>query len=158
MAWTHLRPNDVMQNFATVHRADIRGAGEIWAPAGHGRTSFVDVRDVADAAVRVLTEPGHERRSYTLTGAAAFDLYEVAALLSDALGRQVTYRNPGVLAFLRHVRASGSPVALGLVMTGVYTAARLGWAAAVSPDLEGLIGRPPTKLRSFVVDYAAVWR
>ncbi len=158
MAWTHLRPNDVMQNFATVHRADIRDTGEIWAPAGRGRTSFVDVRDVADAAVRVLTEPGHERRAYTLTGGEAFDLYNVAAVLSDALGRRITYRNPGIPAFLRHVKASGSPVALGLVMTGVYTAARLGWAAAVSPELEQLIQRPPTPLRSFVADYAAVWR
>ncbi len=50
LAWTHLRPNDWMQNFATVHRDDIR-RGELWAPAGKGRTSFVDARDVAEAAV-----------------------------------------------------------------------------------------------------------
>jgi len=29
LPWTHLRPNDFMQNFATVHRADIRGRGEM---------------------------------------------------------------------------------------------------------------------------------
>ncbi len=139
-------------------RADIRDDGEIWAPAGYGRTSFVDVRDVADAVVRVLTEPGHERRAYTLTGGEAFNMNEVAALLSDVLGRRITYRNPGIPAFLRHIRASGGPIALGLVMIGVYTAARLGWAAAVSPDLEQLIERPPTSLRAFVADYAAVWQ
>ncbi len=158
LPWTHLRPNDFMQNFATVHRDDIRGRGEIWAPAGRGRTSFVDVRDVADAAVRVLTEPGHERRAYTLTGGEAFGLGEVAALLSDVLGRPVAYRNPGIPAFLRHNRAAGRPVALGLVMTGVYTAARLGLAAEVTPDLARLLGRPPTPLRSFIQDYAEVWR
>lgn len=158
LAWTHLRPNDFMQNLATVHRDDIRNRGEIWAPAGQGRTSFVDVRDVAEAAARTLTEPGHERRAYTLTGDGAFNLAEVAALLSDVLGRPVAYRNPGIPAFLRHMRAAGHPLALGLVMTGVYTVARLGWAAAVAPDLARLIGRPPTALRSFVEDYADVWR
>ncbi len=158
MAWTYLRPNDVMQNFATVHRSDIRDAGEIWAPAGRGRTSFVDVRDVAEAAARVLTEPGHERRAYTLTGNEALDLYEAASVLSKALGRPIVYRNPGILAFMRHVSASGGPVALGVVMTGVYTAARLGWAAPVSPTLEHLIGRAPTSLRSFAEDYVATWR
>ncbi len=158
LAWTHLRPNDFMQNFATVHRDDIRDRGEIWAPAGRGRTSFVDARDVADAAVRVLTGPGHGRRAYTLTGGDAFDLHEVAALLSDVLGRPVAYRNPGIPAFLRHLRAAGRPVALGLVMTGVYTAARLGLAAEVTPDLARLLGRPPTALRPFVQDYADVWR
>ncbi len=158
LPWTHLRPNDFMQNFATVHRADISGPGEIWAPAGRGRTSFVDVRDVAEAAARTLTEPGHERRAYTLTGGEAFSLGEVAALLSEALGRPVAYRDPGILAFLRHNRAAGRPWALGLVMTGVYTAARLGLAAEVTPDLARLLGRPPTALRSFIQDYKEVWR
>jgi uncharacterized protein YbjT (DUF2867 family) len=158
LAWTHLRPNDFMQNFATVHRADIRDRGGIWAPAGRGRTSFVDARDVAEAAARTLTEPGHERRAYTLTGDGAFGLEEVAALLSEVLGRPVAYRNPGIPAFLRHMRKAGHPLALGLVMTGVYTVARLGLAAEVTPDLAQLIGRPPTALRSFVQDYADVWR
>ena len=158
LAWTHLRPNDFMQNFATVHRADIRDRSEIWAPAGHGRTSFVDVRDVADVAVRVLTEAGHERRAYTLTGPEALTMDRVAAVLSAALGRRIAYRNPGVLAFLRHVRAAGHPLAVGLVMTGVYTAARLGLAAKVAPDLEQLIGRPATPFPVFAQDYAALWQ
>ena len=108
--------------------------------------------------MRVLTEQGHERRAYTLTGGEAFDLDEVAAVLTDVLGRRVAYRNPGIPAFLRHVRAAGHPLALGLVMTGVYTVARLGLAAEVSPELQRLIGRPPTPLRRFVEDSADTWR
>ncbi len=158
LAWTHLRPNDFMQNLATVHRADIRDHGEIWAPAGRGRTSFIDVRDVAEAAARTLTEPGHERRAYTLTGGEAFGMAEVAVLLSRALGRPVAYRNPGIPAFLRHSRAVGRPFAFGLVMAGVYTAARLGLAAEVTPDLARLLGRPSTTLQTFIGDYGAVWR
>lgn len=158
LAWTHLRPNDFMQNFATVHRDDIRGPGEIWAPAGLGRTSFVDVRDVADAAVQVLTRAGHERRAYTLTGPEALTLREVASVLSDVLGRRIVYRNPGLPAFLRHNRAAGRPLALGLVMAGVYTVARLGLAAGTTPDLQSLTGQPPTPFRVFARDYASVWQ
>lgn len=158
LGWTHLRPNDFMQNFATTHQSDIRDRGEIWAPAGRGRTSFVDVRDVADAVVEVLTKPGHNRQAYTLTGSDAFTLDEVALVLSETLGRQVIYRNPGIPAFLRHIRASGRPLALGLIMTGVYTVARLGLAAKVYPELERLIARPPTALRSFIHDYTSVWQ
>jgi uncharacterized protein YbjT (DUF2867 family) len=158
LVWTHLRPNDFMQNFVTVHRADIRDRGEIWAPAGRGRTSFVDVRDVADAAMRVLTEPGHGGRAYTLTGDEALDLAEVAAILSEVLGRRIIYRNPSILAFLRHVRSAGRPAALGLTMTGIYTIARVGLAAATSPDLKRLIARQPTSFCSFAEDHAAAWR
>ena len=61
----------------------------------------------------------------------------IAAMLSEALGRWVIYRNPGIPAFLRHIRAAGYPLAFGLVMTGVYTAVRLGLAAEVIPDLGG---------------------
>ena len=158
LAWTHLRPNDFMQNFATVHRADIRDRSEIWAPAGHGRTSFVDVRDVADVAVRVLTEAGHDRRAYTLTGREALSLDEVAAVLSATLGRRITYRNPGIVAFLRHILAAGHPLGFGLVMTGVYSAARWGLAAGIAPDLERLIGRPATSFQGFAVDNAPSWK
>jgi uncharacterized protein YbjT (DUF2867 family) len=147
-----------MQNFATVHQDDIRTRGEIWAPAGKGRTSFVDARDVAEAAAAVLTGQGHDRRAYALTGGEELGLDEIAALLSEAIGRRVAYRDPGVVAFLRHLRGTGPPLALGLVMTGVYTIARLGLAAGVSPELERLIGRPPTTFRSFAEDYAQVWR
>lgn len=51
LAWTHMRPNDLMQNFATIHRADNRYRGELRAIAGRGRTSFVGVRDITDAVV-----------------------------------------------------------------------------------------------------------
>jgi len=158
LAWTHLRPNDFMQNFATVHRADIRDLGQIWVPAGHGRTSFVDVRDVGEAAARVLTEPGDERRAYTLTGGAAFSLDEVAAIMSDVLHRRIVYRNPGIPAFIRHGRVSHRPLALSLVMSAIGTVARLGLAAEVTTDLPRLIERAPTELRKFVQDYAACWQ
>lgn len=158
LVWTHLRPNDFMQNFSTVHRADIRDHGEIWAPAGRGRTSFVDVRDVAAAAARILISEGHGRQAYTLTGGEALGLDDVAAILSAVLGRRITYRNPGIPRFLQHIRAAGHPIAFGLVMTGVYTVARLGLATGISPDLERLINRSPTSLRSFAEEYAPVWR
>jgi hypothetical protein len=70
-------------------------------------------------------------------------------VLSGVLGRRIAYRNPGIPAFLRHIRAAGHPLALGLVIAGVYTAARLGIAAGTSPDLERLLGRAATPFKSF---------
>lgn len=158
LSWTHVRPNDFMQNLTTVHRDDILQRSEIWAPAGDGRTSYVDLRDVAEFVSRVLTEPGHERRAYTLTGNEALGLEQVAAVLSQVLGRPIRYRCPSIMAFLRHLGAAGHPLAFGLVMTGVYTVARLGLAAGTSPELERLLGRKPTSFGAFASDYASVWR
>lgn len=59
----------------------------MFVPAGRGRTSFVDTRDVAQIAASVLTEPGHETRAYELTGSEALSYDALAGTLSGVLGR-----------------------------------------------------------------------
>lgn len=49
------------------------------------RLSIVDLHDVADAAAKVLTQPGHENAIYELAGPQALSQQEVASALSNAL-------------------------------------------------------------------------
>ena len=154
---TMLRPSFFMQNLATPHRAEIRDEGRMVVPVGRGRTSFVDVRDVAEVAAKALLEDGHEGRAIELTGSEALGYAEVAAVLSEVLGRTITYADPSPLAFWRRSRAQGTPAAFVAVMLGLYTGARLGMAARVTPELEQLLGRPPLTVRRFAEDHAAVW-
>lgn len=159
LPFTHLRPSDFMQNLLTVHREDIRDRGEIWAPAGCGRAAWVDVRDVAEVAARILAEGGHLGQAYALTGPEALDFRAAAALLSDRIGHPVTFRDPSLPAFVR--RALSRPrgrLAVTLVMAGIYTAQRLGMAAEVDPTLGRLLGRAPRGLATFVSDHAEAWR
>ena len=157
LAWTLLRPSFFMQNLSGTHRAEIRDRGELYVPAGRGRTAFVDARDVAAVAFRALAESGHEGRAYTLTGPAALSYAEVAQVLSDVLGRPVRYADPSLPAFWRRRRESGDPAAFVAVMAALYTVCRLGLAAGVTGELEGLLGRPATPLRAFAEDHRAVW-
>jgi uncharacterized protein YbjT (DUF2867 family) len=157
MEWTLLRAGFFMQNLSTTHRAEIRDQGEIIIPAGRGRTSFVDARDIAAVAALTLLEPGHARRAYTLTGVEALGYAEVAGLLSAALGRPIVYRRPSVARFVGVWRARGAAPDYILVMLGVYLTARLGLAAGVAPDLGELLGRPPIAMRQFVEDYRDLW-
>ncbi len=154
---TFLRPSFFMQNLSTVHREDIKDCGEVFVPAGKGKTSFVDARDVAAAAAKVLTEPGHENRAYPLTGAEALDYYEVANTFANVLGRRVVYSRPSVVRFARTMLGKGLPPAFVLVMCGIYTTARLGLAGTVTRDTARLLGRPPATLRRFVEDYRRCW-
>jgi Sodium:sulfate symporter transmembrane region len=57
MAWTFLRPSFFAQNLETAYREAIRDHDAIRVPAGRGRTSFVDTRDVAAVAALVLGDP-----------------------------------------------------------------------------------------------------
>lgn len=45
MAWTFVRAAYLMQNLSTTHAPEIRERGEIWVPAGGGRTALVDARE-----------------------------------------------------------------------------------------------------------------
>lgn len=154
---TMLRPSFFMQNLGTTHRDEIRDEGRIFVPAGRGRTSFVDVRDVAAVAAKALLEAGHEGRAYELTGREALGYAEVVKILTEVLGRPITYADPSPLAFWRRSRAQGTPAAFVVVMLGLYTVSRLGMAARVTPDLEELLGRPPITVRGFAEDHAEVW-
>ena len=155
--WTMLRPADYMQNLADVHREAIR-AGEIAVPAGRGRSPFVDVADVGAVGALALTEDGHAGRGYALTGPDALTLSEVAATLSDVLGRPVRYRPLSVPRFvIEQVRRYDRPVPMALVMSALYTSQRLGRAGGVTDEVERLLGRPATPLRAFAERERDVW-
>lgn len=126
-------------------------------PAGHGRTSFIDARDVAAVGVRALTEEGHRQTACALTGAEALSYFEVADRFSEGLGCEIRYTNPSVLDFVAHMRGQGHPWPFILVMTGIYLTARFGLAATVTDDLETTLGRAPTSMREFIRDYRSCW-
>jgi uncharacterized protein YbjT (DUF2867 family) len=64
--FSFLRPNAFMQNFVNYHGRTIKNENAFYLPAGDGKISFVDARDIAAVAVRVITENGsqHENKVY----------------------------------------------------------------------------------------------
>ena len=157
MAWTMLRASFFMQNLSTTHRADIRDGSQFFVPAGDGRTSFIDVRDVAAVAAKALTENGHQNKAYPLTGSEAITYGDVAQIFSEELGRPIKYPRPGVLAFALRMRARGMAWDFIGLMIGIYTTARHGLAGTVTPDTARLLGRAPITMRQFVRDYRDGW-
>ena len=158
MAYTLLRASFFMQNLLEVHRRDVVEHDEIFVPAGDGRTSFVDARDIGEAAAVVLTESGHANRAYDLTGPEALHYGEVATIFSDVLDRPVSYPHPSLLAFARRMRRRGEPLGFIALMCGIYTTARLGLADRVTDDSRELLGRRPRGMRAFVEDHADDFR
>ncbi len=142
-----LRCSFFMQNLNTTHREDIRIRDRLFMPAGNGRTSFIDVRDIAAVAVKFLTqEPNRSKgtqidRAYDLTGAAALTYSEVATIFTNVLDRPIHYAKPSITIFIWQMLRQGFPLQLVLVMVGIYTTARFGLAGMVTSDVEQLLGR-----------------
>lgn len=153
---TFLRCSFFMQNLNTVHRAEIRDHNEIFVPVGGAKTSFIDARDIgAVAAVALLDE--HAGKNYDLTGAEALDYWEVAQIMSEVLGRKITYRNPNPLHFFFASLRRGAGLAFALVTTGLYTSTRFGMADIVTNEVEKITGLKPIAFRKYVMDYKEHW-
>ncbi|MFE5512413.1 NmrA family NAD(P)-binding protein [Streptomyces sp. NPDC056529] len=157
LEWTFVRAGFFMQNLSTTHAAEIRDLGRIVVPAGGGRTSFVDARDVAAVAVRALTDDTLVREAVTPTGVTALTYTEVAELISTELGAPVSYISSGPLAFWRHRRAQGTPHAETAVMLALYSACRFNLAAGVTHDVRTVLGRDPISFSRFAHDERAAW-
>ena len=154
---TFLRPSFFMQNLSTTHREDIREHGELFMPAGSGKTGFIDTRDIAAVGARTLLEDGHEGKAYDLTGSEALSYAEVAGLFTEVLGRPIRYSEPGALRFAARWYRRDVPLAYIAVMTGIYTVCRLGLAGTLTRDTETLLGRAPISMRQFIQDHKACW-
>lgn len=155
LGWTMVRPAFFMQNLTTTHLADLR-AGCIVVPAGNGRTSFIDVRDIGAVAALTLAEDGHVGKAYSITGGEALTYDECAALLSEASGRRIVYTRPSGREFARHMAAQGFPPDYVRVMRGIYLVCRLHMAGRITDELPRLLGRPAITFARFARDSASL--
>jgi len=91
LPFTFLRPPFFMQNILAF-APQVARDGFFETSMKETPVAMIDVRDVASIAVAVLTTGGHANRSYAITGPQALSFVEVAAEISHAIGKQVTYR------------------------------------------------------------------
>jgi NAD(P)H dehydrogenase (quinone) len=126
------------------------GDGVIRGPAGDGRVAAVARDDIADVAVAVLLEDGHDGRTYDLTGPRAFTLQEAAEELSRASGRTVTYHAETMEEAYASRAGYGAPdwEVTGWVTT--YAAIATGELDVVSDAVATVAGHPPMDLAEFL--------
>lgn len=158
MEWTMLRPGFFDQNIATAYRQDIVEDDRIYVPAGTGLVAFIDARDIGEVAAVCLSEDGHGMQGYHLTGPEAVTFDQVAALLSDQLGRTVTYESASVFGYFRHLRGQGLVLPHAFVQTILHTGLRRGDAEPVTSTVPDLLGRPARSVSEYIADNLELWR
>lgn len=84
-------------------------SGALAGSAGTGRISSAARADYADAAVAVLTGPGHDGHTYELAGDEAWTLAELAAEVSRQTGKSIPYKNLPEAAYAAALQGFGVP-------------------------------------------------
>lgn len=150
LAYTFLRPSFFMENLITAHREEIRYESRIVVPAEEGRTNFIAVDDIAAAAARCIGNAEHYNAAYELTGDQDYSYYDVARILSEELGRTISYEKPGFLQFILYRLKKGEQLGFVLVMALIYRSVKAGRADRKTDTLTAKFKVRPTDLRDFV--------
>jgi uncharacterized protein YbjT (DUF2867 family) len=146
--YTILQPSFFSQNFKNFEFENLMVRGITFNVAGDGKVGFVDVYDIAAVAAKVLIEKGHSQQTYRLTGPELLDFHEAAAILTEVLGKQIVYPNPSEEAFRSALKAGGAPDFIADYMIPIYGMIKSGTVGHLTHDVEKVLGRVPTDLKT----------
>ncbi|ENM6577275.1 SDR family oxidoreductase [Vibrio fluvialis] len=152
-----LRPNWFADNFHTYWKAGI-DQGVIGVPAGEGKSSFIDVRDIASSAAAALTTNRFDNQAFNLTGPEALSYAQAAQKISEALGKPVAYQAMEEGAFCDLLKSVGVPADYAEFLTSIFYPVREGWTAGVSDAVATLTGKAPRSLDEYIADHLAELR
>jgi len=154
-AYTFLRPNFFMQTDLSIIPV-IREHGVYSMPIGSIGSNRVDTRDIADCAVRVLTEDGHAGADYYLHGPDTISGPGAAEVYAQHFGREVHYGGDDVDQWGKPVEAFLPPWlldSLKKMFVGQQMHGGVADAAAIAASADA-VGHPLRTFDAFVIEVA----
>lgn len=153
LPYTFIRPSFFMQNLNTTHQEDIRVNHDLFIPAGHSITSFIDARAIGEVASDCLTDSKYLNQELEITGPEALTYEEIAREMSTILGTTISYSQPSLLKFRRVMIERGISIDYVNVMVMLYLITQMGNAKKVTTVLEKVLKRPPRTIVEYILDY-----
>lgn len=154
--YTFVRPGGYMQTWAMFTWALLSGRkkfGILSMPGGDGKIPLVDVRNVAQVALKALLDPEeHAGKTHIVTGLVAMGYAEHAEIWSKALEKPVEYQSTSERQFKMVMAGLGVKGAPAKHVTQIFKWQRNGELAEVFPTLKDL-DIPCTTFEQFVNDW-----
>ncbi|PAO68340.1 ergot alkaloid biosynthesis protein [Bacillus sp. X2(2017)] len=156
--WTVLRPSYFMQNFINVqHQMSIQNEGRIVTASGEGKLGFIDADDIAETAVRALTDAVPHQTHHILTGPEALSYAEAAEIIGAAAGRRVKHVSIFRSELQNRMAAAGLPADYASFMARLDEAISHGAEHRVTDTVKRVTGKEPRSLSEFAAAHAAYW-
>lgn len=160
LEWTVVRASWFNQNFSEGAFIDMVLNGTITLPAGDQVEPFVDVDDIADVVVAALIQDFHNGEIYEVTGPRLMSMADIAADLSKATGRSITYVNVPHDAFVAEIANSGAPKEVTWMLDYLFATVLDGRNAHLTDGVARALGRPPKDFAAYARDVArtGLWK
>ena len=153
--YTFLRAGAFMQNFISFFGQTIKNQNAFYLPAGDGKVSFVDVRDIAAVAVKLLTEnrPSHENTAFGITGQEALSYSQAAEILSKATGKKISYIDIPQEEAIKSMKGFGMEDWLIADLIEFSNIIKAGNASQITDTIEQFLGRKATSFEQFAREH-----
>jgi uncharacterized protein YbjT (DUF2867 family) len=152
VAWTLLRPTTFASNVLFPFLVDLHVGA--FLPVGDSKETPVDPRDIAAVGVQALTSPGHEGKTYVLTGPELLSYAEMMAKVSAVVGRPLRHVDLPEAEAGERMLAMGVPEPFVASLLGHYKAVRAG-RTGVTTTIEDVLGRPARSFDTWLEDHSA---
>lgn len=153
LPWTLLKPTFFMQNTMMAAQT-IASSGVIYFDVEDGKIGMIDVRDIVDVALAVLTGTGHEGKTYVLTGPEAISFHDVANTFTKVLGKDVKYVKVSSEAALESMVSMGVPEWIARGYGELMEGFSEGFANSTTDSVATLTGHQARSFEQFAHDFA----
>jgi uncharacterized protein YbjT (DUF2867 family) len=150
LEWTFLRPGMFAANSRDFWGPQIRAGTVVRWPYLNAPTAPIDERDIAAVGVRALTEGGHDRMEYVLTGPESLTQLEQIATIGQVIGRPLTIEEIS-RDEARTAWSAVMPVAVADMLMDAWAAA-LGQPAYVTSTVQEITGTPARTFAEWTKD------
>jgi uncharacterized protein YbjT (DUF2867 family) len=153
----HLRPTMFQEWFLYRWMVPYIQQGVLRMSAGRGTSSPVAAADQGRAIAALLLHPeDHIGTTIPLSGPAEMDHEQMAAELSEALGRKIVYQNPPVEEYAASLPQFGVPPYGVQHVRGTMTDYQKGRLSGADNNIEELTGKPPMTVGDFARAHAGL--
>lgn len=119
----------------------------VYLPAGNGKVGYALRSEMGEAIANTLVQSVIENSVFDLTGGALYSFADVAEVLAELTGKEVSYTDANADAFPDVLRRAGVQERMILVLSAFTTDIRSRLYEVISNDMEILLGRKPAVLK-----------
>ncbi|GIH67982.1 NAD(P)H-binding protein [Sphaerimonospora thailandensis] len=150
--YTFLRPHNFATNILMWGWGEsIRETGRLRFPYPDSHSDAVHEKDIAEVAAKVLTEPGHEGRSYFVSGPESITQRRQLEVIAEVTGRPLRFDE----LTPEQAHTELAPYVPEWVRAAVfgYWAASNGVPTDLSDDVKKITGHPARSFAEWVADH-----
>jgi NAD(P)H dehydrogenase (quinone) len=152
MKVTHIRPTFFAEWL--IYSDMIKKHNKIILPFGKGRYAPIAAEDQGRVIAELLVHPeGHEGKIYPLYGPKEYNEYEIAEVLTEVLGRKITYDEVDINQYEQIMQEMGYHAHFIQHVASVAQDCRDGIFAGTSSVVKDVTGREPLGIKDFIIKH-----